>query len=35
MLETHTGVDPQEIEKVLIREFEEAYQGLPFANLRH
>jgi hypothetical protein len=26
---------PRDVEKALIREFEEAYQGLPFANLRH
>lgn len=26
---------PRDLEKTLIREFEEAFQGLPFANLRH
>lgn len=29
------GSMPRDVEKVLIREFEEAYQGLPFANLCH
>jgi hypothetical protein len=29
------GLIPREVEKALIREFEDAYQGLPFANLRH
>ncbi|MGA9673423.1 MAG: hypothetical protein WBQ94_29805 [Terracidiphilus sp.] len=29
------GLIPRDVEKALIRNFEETYQGLPFANLRH